>query len=70
MLKNVLTAFKVLGRIGEVMLLKDIIVELHSSKAFKPLDEGLAMWDAIKSQKDDRLREVFNNKLDIVGLEY
>ena len=69
-LKNVLTAFKVLGRIGEFMLLKDIITELHSSKAFKPQDEGLAMWDAIKSHKDDRLREVFNNKLDIVGLEY
>lgn len=69
-LKNVLTAFKVLGRIGEVMLLKDIITELHSSKAFKPLDEGLAMWDAIKTHKDDRLRDVFNKKLDIVGLEY
>jgi hypothetical protein len=69
-LRNVLKGFEYLAWIGQVMFVKDIITELHSSSAFKPNDESLAMGDWEKQKKDNRMRRVFYEKLDEVGLDY
>lgn len=69
-LQNVLNAFDVLGWIGYIMFSFDIGKELHRSSSFQPQNKSLAMEDWEKQKKDNRMREVFYEKVDKVWWDY